>query len=40
MSEIPTRQRTRVHHWPVKAWLFAAALFVFGLKLLTSHEDE
>jgi hypothetical protein len=39
VSEIATRHRSR-GRYPVKAWLFAAILFVFGVKLLSTHDEE
>jgi hypothetical protein len=40
MSEIATRERSRSRHRPIKAWLFAAVLFVFGVRLLSTHDDS
>jgi hypothetical protein len=39
MSETALEQRTNVtHHRPVKAWLLAAVLFVFGVRLLAAKD--
>lgn len=39
MSETALEKRpTQTHYRPVKAWLLAAVLFVFGVRLLAAKE--
>jgi hypothetical protein len=41
MSEVAVERRAEApaHKWPVKAWIVAALLFAFGVRLLATRDE-